>query len=213
MPTAPSRAAFAPRERALIARLRTPAHVQRWLASLPYNHETRGETLRTFRGVVRTGHAHCLEGALCAATILEQHGYPPVLMDLESVDDLDHVVFLFRDDERYGSVARSRDPGLHGRRPVFRRVRDLAYSYVDAYVDFTGRIEGYGMLDLTSLSVDWRTSVRNVWSVEQALIDAPHRPLRSSDARYRAWHARYLRYKARFPDRRPSYYPNRRAWL
>ena len=213
MGLAPPRTAFTPRERAIIARLRTPVQVQRWLESLPYNHEERGETLRTFRGVVRAGSAHCLEGALCAATILEQHGYPPILMDLESVDDLDHVVFLFQDHGGYGSVARSRDPGLHGRKPVFRLARNLAYSYVDAYVDFTGRINGYGRLDLTALDADWRTSNESVWAVERALIEMPHRPLRTSDARYRKWHARYLRYKARYPDRRPSYYPNRRTWL
>ena len=40
--------------------------------------------------------AHCLEGALTAATILEQHGYPPLLLDLESQDKLDHVLFLLR---------------------------------------------------------------------------------------------------------------------
>ena len=213
MGLAPPRTAFTPRERAIIARLRTPVQVQRWLESLPYNHEERGETLRTFRGVVRAGSAHCLEGALCAATILEQHGYPPILMDLESVDDLDHVVFLFQDHGGYGSVARSRDPGLHGRKPVFRLARNLAYSYVDAYVDLTGRINGYGRLDLTALDADWRTSNESVWAVERALIEMPHRPLRTSDARYRKWHARYLRYKARYPDRRPSYYPNRRTWL
>jgi hypothetical protein len=50
--------------------------VQQWLNHLPYNAEQDGETLRGFRGVVRTGTAHCLEAALSAATILEQHRYP-----------------------------------------------------------------------------------------------------------------------------------------
>lgn len=194
-------------------RLRTPVAVQRWLESLPYNHEERGETLRTLRGVVRVGKAHCAEGALCAAAILEQHGYPPVLLDLESVDDLDHVLLLFRQDGRYGTVARSRDPGLHGRKPVFRSIRDLVYSYVDAYVDFTGRINGFGTLDLRGLRTDWRLSPWNVWAVERALIDTPHTPLATSDVRYRTWHERYRRYKARYPDCRPAYYPNRHLWL
>jgi len=186
---------------------------RRWLESLPYNFEERGETLRTFRGVVRTNQAHCLEAALSAATILEQHGYPPILSDFESVDDIDHVVFLFRNDTRYGSVARSRDPGLHGRKPLFRSLRDLVYSYVDPYVDLTGRINGYGMLDLRTLNLDWRLSPRNVWAVEQALIRMRHRSLKTSDERYYRWHERYLRYKKRFPDRRPAFYPDRHRWL
>jgi hypothetical protein len=204
---------FTPRERAIIERNGTPRRVQRWLESIPYNFEEDGETLRTFRGVVREGTAHCLEAALCAATILEQHGYPPLLVDFESIDDLDHVVFLFRGAGSYGSVALSRDPGLPGPKPVYRRVRDLVYSYVDPFVDLTGRINGYGVLDLRHVRANWRLSPRNVWAVERALIEMPHAPLRTSDARYRRWHRRYLRYKKRFPDRRPSYYPDRHRWL
>lgn len=209
----PPRSAFTPRERHVIDETNTPERVQRWLESLPYNFEERGETLRTFRGVVRRNQAHCLEAALSAATILEQHGYPPIVMDFESQDDIDHVIFLFQNGSRYGSVARSRDPGLHGRKPLFRSLRSLVYSYLDPYVDRTGRVTGYGTLDLRTLDVDWRLSTRNVWAVERALIRMPHRGLKTSDERYRRWHERYLRYKDRFPDRRPVYYPNRGRWL
>ncbi len=193
--------------------LDTPRRVQRWLESLPYNHEEDGETLRTFRGVVREGEAHCLEGALCAATILEQRAYPPLLLDLESVDNLDHVLFLFKIGSGYGTVARSRDPGLHGRKPLFRSIRDLVFSYVDPYVDHTGRINGYGVLDLRSVRADWRLSEGDVWSLERALTEMPHRPLETSDRRYAYWHARYERFKKRYPDRRPRFYPNRHRWL
>jgi hypothetical protein len=209
----PPRSAFTPRERRIIEVANTPETVQRWLESLPYNHEERGETLRSFRGVIRANQVHCLEAALSAATILEQHGFPPTVLDLESIDDIDHVVFLFRNGTKVGSVARSRDPGLHGRKPVFRSVRELVDSYVDPYVDRTGRINGFGVFDLGALRVDWRLSSRNVWAVEQALIQFPHRPFRSSDERYRRWHERYLRYKERYPDRRPVYYPRRDRWL
>jgi len=209
----PPRSVFTPRERRIIEVANTPEKVQRWLESLPYNFEERGETLRTFRGVIRTNQAHCLEAALSAATILEQHGYPPTLADFESQDDIDHVVFLFRNGSRYGSVARSRDPGLHGRKPLFRSLRDLVYSYVDPYVDFTGRINGYGVLDLRMVRMEWRLSTRNVWAVEQALIRNPHRRLQTSDDRYRLWHAKYKRYKARYPNRRPVFYPDRHRWL
>jgi hypothetical protein len=103
--------------------------------------------------------AHCLEAALAVATILEQHGYPPLLLDLESQDNLDHVLFLFREHSGYGTVARSRDAGLHGRKRVFRTLRALVMSYVDPYVDGSGRITGYGVLDLRTLQkCDWRLS-------------------------------------------------------
>jgi len=213
MSAAPPRSAFTRRERRIIDAASSPEKVQRWLESLPYNREERGETLRTFRGVVRANQVHCLEAALCAATILEQHGYPPIVVDLESQDDLDHVVFLFRRAGKYGTVARSRDPGLHGRKPLYRSIRDLVYSYVDPFVDLTGRVNGYGVLDLRTLRADWRLSPRNAWAVEQTLIRMPHRRLHTSDARYHRWHERYIRYKARHPDSRPKFYPTRHRWL
>ena len=197
-------------------RLRTPRAVQRWLRSLPYNWEKGGETLRSFRRVRRLRTAHCLEAALAAAVVLEPHGYPPLLLSFESEDKLDHVLFAFRQDGRWGSVARSRDPALHGRKPVFRSPRELARSYMDAYVDLTGRITGYAVADLRDLDgYDWRLSERNVWKVERWLIDYPHRPLPTPEARYRRALARYKRFRARYPDPavRPAYFEGRDAWL
>ena len=206
---------FTPREQCLIDRLRTPLQVQRWLNALPYNTEPPPERakLRSFRGVVRHQRAHCLEAALAAAVLLEQHGYPPLLLSFESIDDLDHVIFVYRRRGRWGSVARSRDPGLHGRKAVFRSARDLALSYVDGYIDFTGRITGFAVVDLRLLgNYDWRLSERNVWKVERLLLDYPHAPIRSSDARIDRLRLRYRRFKARFPDRKPIYYQGREKW-
>ncbi len=192
---------------------RTPYQVQQYLNRLPYNAEEDGETLRTFRGVLRHGTAHCLEAALTAAVILEQHGYPVLLLDLESQDRLDHVLFLYRQAGRWGTVARSRDPGLHGRRPVFRTLRALVDSYFEPFIDLTGRIIGYGVGELSSLTrCDWRFSERNVWAVQRYLIDMPHRRFHGADKRYESWHRRYLAYRERYPDRKPTYYPNKRVW-
>jgi hypothetical protein len=212
----PGRSAFTRAERSLLEKLRTPRAVQRWLRSLPYNWEKSGETLRSFRTVVRLGTAHCLEGALAAAVVLEQHGFPPLLLSFESQDKLDHVLFLFRQDGRWGSVARSRDPGLHGRRPVFRSPRQLAASYREPYVDLTGRITGYAVADLRDLGrYDWRLSPRNVWKVERWLVDYPHRPLPTPERLYRRALVRYKRFRARFPDPavRPAYFDGRETWL
>ena len=93
---APPRLPFTAAERRIIDRHRSPAAVQRWLNALPYNNEKSSETLRSFRGVVRRGTAHCLEAALAAAVILEQHRYPPLVLSFESIDLLDHVIFVYR---------------------------------------------------------------------------------------------------------------------
>jgi hypothetical protein len=211
---APPLSVFSARERGIIQRLGTPAAVQRFLNALPYNNEAGGETLRSFRGVVRAGKAHCLEAALAAAVILEQHGYPPLVLSFESIDRLDHVIFVYKTATGWGSIARSRDPGLHGRKPVFTSPRNLALSYVDPYVDLTGRVTAYQVVDLRVLErYDWRLSERNVWKVEQMLLDWPHRRLRTSNRRYAWWHARYQAFKARYPSRKPVYYPRRDRWM
>jgi hypothetical protein len=206
---------FTAAERRLIRRLSSPALVQRYLNSLPYNTEPPpgGPTLRSFRGVARTGTAHCLESAIAAAVILEQHDYPPVLLSFESIDELDHVLFVYRENGRWGSVARSRDPGLHGRKPVFRTARALALSYVEPYVDFTGRITGYAVVDLRVLGdYDWRLSEKNIWKVERLLLEYPHRAIHSSDRRIDRFRRRYFAFKRAFPGRKPVDYRGRENW-
>jgi hypothetical protein len=207
---------FLPHERRLLARLPSPGSVQRFLNALPYNTEPEGETLRSFRQVARLGTAHCLEAALFAAVVLEQHGFPPLVLSFESIDRLDHVIYVYRGaDGRWGSVARSRDPGLHGRKPVFRRPRDLALSYVDPYVDYTGRITGYAVVDVDREmgEYDWRFSSRNLWKLEQMLIDHPHRAISSSDARIERLRERYAEYRRRHEDRKPvTVYRGRERW-
>lgn len=213
---APAREAFTKAEWRIVRRHKTPADVQGFLNRLPYNTEPApgGATLRSFRGVVRHGCAHCLEAALSAAVILEQHGYPPLVLSFESIDELDHVIFVYQRRGRWGSIARSRDPGLHGRKPVFRTARALALSYVDPYVDFTGRVTGYTVVDLRDLldDYDWRLSEQNVWKAERVLLDAPHRPIRSSDARIDALRRRYVRFRAEHPGLKPLFYRNRERW-
>jgi hypothetical protein len=199
----------------LIARLKTPILVQRYLNALPYNTEPPPgrATLRSFRGVVRHHTAHCLEAALAAAVILEQHGYPPLVISFESIDELDHVIFAYRQRGRWGSVARSRDPGLHGRKPVFVSPGALALSYVDPYVDLTGRVTAYALVDLRTLgNYDWRLSEKHVWKVERMLLDYRHTRLRTSDARFRSFRARYRAFKAAHPDRKPLFYAGRDRW-
>ena len=206
---------FTRAERGLIARLRTPAAVQRYLNRLPYNNEPGGRaTLRSFRGVVAHGCAHCLEAALFAAVVMEQHGYPPLVLSFESIDKLDHVIFVYKQRGRWGSVARSRDPGLHGRKPVFATPRALALSYYDPYIDFTGRVTGYAVVDVAREmgQYDWRLAETNVWKVERMLLDYPHRSIVTSDARADRLRERYRKFRARYGSLKPVQYPRRDRW-
>ena len=96
---APPRTAFNRAERRTIDRLRTPVAVQRFLNALPYNTEPApgGATCAAFAACCVMAAAHCLEAALAAAVILEQHGFPPLVLSFESIDELDHVLFVYRE--------------------------------------------------------------------------------------------------------------------
>ncbi len=215
-------------ERRLISRLRSPLAVQKYLNALPYNTEPPPgpATLRSFRGVVRHRTAHCLEAALFAATVLEQHGYPPLVISFESIDELDHVIFVYEHPNRgltpsshagvgpqWGSVGRSRDPGLHGRKPVFATPRALAASYLDTYVDLTGSIKAFALVDLRVMGTyDWRLADRNVWKVERMLLETKHQPLRMPKARFRDFRKRYRAFKQQYPDLKPLFYEGKDKW-
>jgi len=210
----PSAECFSPREWEIIQSYRTPRQVQNFIRTFTYNRERNGETLKSFRGTLRRRTAHCLEAAFVAATILEQYGYPPLLLDLESKDKLDHVVFAFRQRGRWGAVGQSRDFSLQGRKPLYRTLRHLVMSYVDPFVTEDARIIGYALADLRTLvRTDWRFSLNNVWSVERALIDLPHRKLRTSNQRYEKILRRYRASKEKFPHRQITFYSNRHQWM
>ena len=204
------------RTKNLLARLNTPRKVQRFLNDLPYNTEPHGRaTLRSFRGVVTHGCAHCLEAALFAAVVLEHHGYPPLVLSFESIDDLDHVIFVYRHRGRWGSIARSRDPGLHGRKPVFKTPRALALSYADPYVDFTGRVKGYAVVDVAKEmgDYDWRSADTNIWRVERMLLEYPHHKIKTSDARTKWLRKRYRAFRRKHGKLKPVLYDGRERWM
>ena len=85
---------------------------------------------------------------------------------------------------------------------------------MDPYVDFTGRVTGYVVVDLAELmrDYDWRLSEKNVWKVERALLDHPHRPLRSSDVRVERLRARYRAFRKAFPGQKPVAYRGNDRW-
>ena len=171
--------------------------VQKFLRELNYN---KDETLYSAATVIQKQKAHCLEGAFTAAAIMEQLGFEPMILSFESIDDLEHVVYLFETRTGYGSIGKSRDPGLHGRAPVFKSIRDLALSYFDPYVDSTGRITAYQLAHLDEIGVDWRNGSSNLWKADRYLVDLPHIQLtnssKTSDQRYRKLKKEYQKFGA-----------------
>ena len=77
----------------LAKKYRTPRQVQKLIDTFEYN---RNDTQKSAYTAFQTKSVHCLEAALFAAAILEKNGYPPIVMSLESQDNLDHVIFIFK---------------------------------------------------------------------------------------------------------------------
>ena len=75
-------------ERAILQRLSSPEKIQYFLDhDIGYNKGHDGETWHSPRRVLRDRLAHCAEGAYFAAAALRVNGYPPLIVDLESVRD------------------------------------------------------------------------------------------------------------------------------
>ena len=172
---------FNAREVAVLRRLDTPVKVQAFLERLHYNHEPDGDTCRSPRRVLRDRTAHCAEGAIFAAAAFRVHGRPPLLVDLEAVNDDDHVLAAYRERNLWGAVGMSKFAGLRHRAPVHRTVRELAISYFNDYYNYEGQLTLRRYSRPVSLApfdaIGWMTSEQDLWPILERLVVAPHSPL------------------------------------
>jgi hypothetical protein len=124
----------------MLPKFSNPRAIQDYLDGLAYN-----TTDQTFcpRDVVLQQKAHCMDGAVFAATALESIGHPPRLVDLRAVDDDDHVIAVFRENGLWGAVAKSNTTTLRYRDPAYRSIRELALSYFPVYFNVAGEMSLY----------------------------------------------------------------------
>ena len=169
---------LSPKDLRTLRALKTPARIQRFLDALPYQY---GNTAWSPQRALRERKGHCLEGALLAAAALRVNGHQPLLMDLEAVQDDDHVVALYREGGLWGGIAKSNFAGLRFRAPIYRTLRELALSYFENYYNLRGErtLRNYsGAVNLARLDGQhWMTSEKDVWCVPELLIAARHYPL------------------------------------
>lgn len=158
--------------------LKTPARIQKFVDAIEYQY---ADTAWSPQRVLRERKGHCLEGALLAAAALRVNGYPPLVMDLEAVQDDDHVVAVYREHGLWGSIAKSNFAGLRFRAPIYRTLRELALSYFELYYNLRGErtLRAYSIpVNLARLDGQcWMTSEEDVWCVPELLIAARHYPL------------------------------------
>jgi hypothetical protein len=171
---------FSPREVRALRALGTPYGVQRALDTMPYH---LASTAWSPRRVLREGTAHCLEGAVFAAAALRVLGFPPLLLDLEAVQDTDHVLAVYRERDHWGAIAKSNFAGLRYREPVHRSLRELVMSYFEGYINLRGdrTLRAYSppvnLARFDRRRAGWMTSEHDLWWIAEHLVGVQHTPL------------------------------------
>jgi hypothetical protein len=168
---------FTQRELRSLRALRSPVGIQRALDRMPYH---LAKTAWSPRRVLRERTAHCLEGAIFAAAALRVLGFPPLLLDLEAVQDTDHVIAVYRAQGHWGAIAKSNFSGLRFRAPVYRTLRELAMSYFEDYINLRGdrTLRAYSR-PVTLARFDrshpgWMIAATDLWFIPEHLVDIPH---------------------------------------
>lgn len=153
-------------ERRVFARLDAPLKIQAFLDGLTYSPEER---YRCPRNVIADRMAHCFDGAVFAAAALRVLGHQPLIVDLLPTDrDDDHLLAVFKQNGRWGAVAKSNFTGLRYREPVYRSLRELAMSYFEHYYNLPRErtLRGYASpLNLARFD-------RMKWLVRDEALDA-----------------------------------------
>jgi hypothetical protein len=170
-----------PAEAARLRRLTPPWRIQKFLDELDY--DVRGEGCRSPRRVLRERKVQCMDGALFAAAALRVQGQKPLILDLEAVQDDDHVIALYRVRGLWGAIARSNYSGLRFREAIFPTARDLVQSYVESYFNLRRQktLRRYSRpFDLSRFdSIDWMTSEKDLWEIPNHLVGIRHERLLS----------------------------------
>ena len=169
-------------EESILRKLKTPARIQDYLDRLPINFEENGDTHYSPRVVLRQKKAHCIEGALLAATAFWLQGKPPLLLDLKTKQgDDEHVVALFKEGAYWGAISKTNHSVLRYRDPIYRSVRELALSYFHEYfLTSTGEktLVSYSKpFNLMSLGDSWVTDEEHLFYLDDHLNNHPHYPL------------------------------------
>jgi hypothetical protein len=165
-----------PSEAARLRRLSPPWRIQKFLDELDY--DVRGEGCRSPRRVLSERKVQCMDGALFAAGALRVQGERPLILDLEAVQDDDHVVALYRVNGLWGSVARSNYSGLRFREPLFATVRELVLSYVEGYFNLRREktLRRFSRpFDVSRFDrIGWMTAEDDLWEIPNHLVGIRH---------------------------------------
>jgi hypothetical protein len=171
-----------PDEKLFLESLSTPQKIQNYLDSIPFNHEEDGVTDYSPRSVLKHKKAHCLEGAMLACAALILQGKRPLILSLKVLEkDYDHVIALYKQNNYWGAISKTNHAVLGFRDPIYATIRELALSYFHEYFlvrNGEKTLRGYSHpINMKRFGTSWITSEENLFSIAEAICDAPHRAI------------------------------------
>jgi hypothetical protein len=159
----------------------SPWSIQVFLDSIEYNPNYE---CRSPRWVIKKRSAHCFEGALFAAAVLDFIGYRPLIVDMRAYNDDDHVIAVIREEGYWGAVAKSNFTSLRFREPIYHSLRELIMSYFDFFFNINGykSLRSYSIpFDLTAFNHrNWATTDEDLEYIGDKIESLHHYPVVSA---------------------------------
>lgn len=174
---------FEKKDKKIIKKLNTPKKIQDFINKLEINFDYDEDTCQSPSTVLKSGKAHCIEGAILAAAILRYHGFEPLLLDLESTkEDYDHVVALFKQHGCWGAISKTNHAVLRYREPIYRNLRELSLSYFHEYfLNKNGKKTLRKYSKPVNLKIfdklNWVSTNKEVWFIPEYLVKVKHYPI------------------------------------
>ncbi|HLC81759.1 MAG TPA: hypothetical protein VJH68_03810 [Candidatus Nanoarchaeia archaeon] len=174
---------FSKEEVKVFKTLNCPKKIQDFLNKIPTNYEKDGETVLSPRMVLKQNKAHCMEGAMLAATALRFQGHPPLIVDLEAAkNDDDHVITVFKKYGHWGAISKTNHATLRYREPIYKTIRELVMSYFHEYFtnqDCKKTLRSYSRpINLSKFDKQgWMTAAEDPWYIPEYLSQIYHQTI------------------------------------
>ncbi|MEM3405731.1 MAG: hypothetical protein QW117_02020 [Candidatus Pacearchaeota archaeon] len=172
---------FTQKELKIIKKLNTPSKIQDFLNKLNPNisNGKYNDTCNSPKLVLKYKKAHCIEGAIFAAAVLRYHNQEPLILDLEATKkDYDHVIALFKRNNKWGAISKTNHTVLRYRDAIYKNIRELVMSYFHEYTDNNGNKTLRRFSNPINLKIfdkyNWMESEDEVWYIPEYLTKVKH---------------------------------------
>ncbi len=168
----------------LLKRINTPAKVQDFLNTLPFDFAQGDEMDRSVQGTLKSGKTDCAGGAVLAAAALWMQGRRPLILDLKTIrPDFDHILALYKEGDKWGAISKTNHAVLRYRESVYMNVRELVMSYFHEYFLPNGKktLRSFSRpFDLSKYGVRWLTDPDALIDIIYDLDHSPHEEILSA---------------------------------